>query len=245
MKKWICLIFLFFCFNYPVQAAGKNEVPILVYHSIAEYTGHGLKGLYVTPQKFEEQIRYLKEHGYTLLTFENWAERDKVKNPIFLTFDDGYKNNENVYTIFQILKDQNFHPTATLFIISDFIGNQNRLSENDLRRLAHSDFFSIQSHTATHPDLRKTKNYDYELGTSKKKIEKITGKPVIALSYPFGNFNQEVIQETKKYYLFGLATATENCKKIDMGNNNYQLLRKYIYYSTTMEEFKKIVEPGR
>ena len=62
---------------------------------------------------------------------------------------------------------------------------------------------SIQSHTATHPDLTKITDYEYELKESRDKIQKITGKPVIALAYPYGNFNDKVVAETKQYYLFG------------------------------------------
>ncbi|MDP4084628.1 MAG: polysaccharide deacetylase family protein [Bacillota bacterium] len=242
MKKIIITTLLFLCINSPVFAEGNREVPILVYHSIAEYPGHGLKGLYVSPKNFEEQIQYLKDHGYTLLTFERWGELDKVKKPIFLTFDDGYKNNENINTIFLRLKDTNFHPTATLFVISDFIGRPNRLTVNDLQRLSRTGFFSIQSHTATHPDLTKIENVQHELEGSKKKIETIIGKPVIALSYPFGSFNHQVILETKKYYLFGLTTFPEVFSEKDAENKNYHLPRKYVYYSTSISEFKDLVK---
>ena len=120
-----------------------------------------------------------------------------MNKPIFITIDDGYKNNENVFAIFQKLKDERFQPSATLFVISDFIGRPNRLSKTELKTMAQSGFFSIQSHTATHPDLTKTKNLEYELKDSKQNIEQITGKPVIALSYPFGSFNNDVILEKR------------------------------------------------
>lgn len=240
MNKIMFLCLFLLSFQTPVQA--EKLPPILLYHSIAEYSGHGLKGLYVPPEKFEQQIQYLKDHDYTLLTFEQWDVKDKVKNPIFITFDDGYKNNKEVYSIFKKLEDRKFHPKATLFIISDFIGRSNRLSESDLKFLSQSGFFSIQSHTATHPDLRKTKNLSYELKKSKEKIESITGEKVIALSYPFGTFNHQVIIETKKYYIFGLTTANNSNLKNESENANYVLPRTYVYYSTSLKDFAKILE---
>jgi peptidoglycan/xylan/chitin deacetylase (PgdA/CDA1 family) len=185
---------------------------------------------------------YLKEHGYTLLTFDQWKDLKKINKPIFITIDDGYKNNENILAIFQKLKDAHFHPSATLFIISDFIGRPNRLSKSDLQKMVRSGYFSIQSHTVTHPDLTKTNNIDYELKESKKKIEQITGKPVIAISYPFGNFDVQLLENVKKYYLFGLTTTPGSFTQTGVENENYLLPRSYIKNSTNIKNFKNIIE---
>jgi peptidoglycan/xylan/chitin deacetylase (PgdA/CDA1 family) len=241
MKKIFLLLFLF-CFGVTPSAFAESKIPILVYHSIDEFPGHGLKGLYVTPENFEKQMTYLKSQGFTLLTFEHWEDRNKVKKPIFITFDDGYKNNLNAFAIFQKLKSPGFQPAATIFAISDFVGRPNRLSPMELKKLADSGIFSIQSHTATHPDLTKpTTNYEYQFKNSKEKIESITGKKVIALSYPFGKFNDRVLEEGKKYYKYGL-TDNPLLKTADMDQNkNWLFPRQYIYYSTTLEEFARLV----
>lgn len=236
MKK-IFFLLLFISILLPSPAFAQKQIPIIIYHSIDHFSGHGLKGLYVTPEDFEKQMVYLKANGFTLLTFERWQEREKVKKPIFITFDDGYKNNLHAFTIFQKLKDNRFTPSATIFAISDFVGRPNRLSENELRMLSHSGFFSIQSHTATHPDLTKIEDYQYQLKHSKEKLEKIINKPIIALSYPFGKFNEKVVGETKKYYQFGLTDSAVNINNM----NQYMLPRTYIFYSTTLEEFAQIV----
>jgi peptidoglycan/xylan/chitin deacetylase (PgdA/CDA1 family) len=241
MKKTVILCFIFVLLWLPIQAFGQQKVPILVYHSIAEFHGHGSKELYVSPENFEKQMSFLKENGYTLLTFERWNELKMVRKPIFITIDDGYKNNEKVLAIFQKLKSSQFQPSATLFIISDFIGRPNRLSKSDLKSMAQSGFFSIQSHTATHPDLTKTKNMEHELKDSKAQIENITGRPVIAISYPFGSFNDQTIKEVKKTYLFGLTTTPDSFSEKGMKNETYLLPRQYVKYSTSMEEFKKLI----
>jgi peptidoglycan/xylan/chitin deacetylase (PgdA/CDA1 family) len=241
MKKTVILCFIFVLLWLPIQAFGQQKVPILVYHSIGEFHGHGSKELYVSPENFEKQMRFLKENGYTLLTFERWNELKMVRKPIFITIDDGYKNNENVLAIFQKLKSSQFQPSATLFIISDFIGRPNRLSKSDLKSISQSGFFSIQSHTATHPDLTKTKNMEHELKDSKAQIENITRRPVIAISYPFGSFNDQTIKEVKKTYLFGLTTTPDSFSEKGMKNETYLLPRLYVKYSTSMEKFKKLI----
>lgn len=242
MMKKVTIFFLsFLILILPSQAFAQRNVPILIYHSIEEYKGHGSKELYVTPQNFEKQMLYLRKHGFTLLTFDRWNDIQNVEKPIFITFDDGYKNNLNAFAILQNLKTNNFKPAGTIFVISDFIGRSNRLSQVDLKQMSDSEIFSIQSHTATHPDLTKLTYFDYELKESKAKIQKITGKPVIALSYPYGNINNRVVEETKKYYQFGLTTTPELFAKKGMKNELYLLPRIYIKYSTTIDNFAKIV----
>lgn len=242
MKKYFFILLFSIFLGFPTLASAKQHVPILVYHSIAEFNGTGSKELYVTPENFEKQITYLRDHGFTLLTFERWSERSKVTKPILLTFDDGYKNNKNVLTVFQKLESPHFKPKATIFVISDFIGHSNRLSPTDIKMFVESGYFSIQSHTATHPDLTKINNYEHELKDSKETIERITGKPVFALSYPFGSFNKKVVQETKKYYSFGLTTTPELFIEKGIKDELYYLPRIYVKNSTTIANFAEIVD---
>ncbi|MGG3468926.1 polysaccharide deacetylase family protein [Neobacillus pocheonensis] len=242
MKKLALTFCLLFVFENPLQVFALQNVPILIYHSIDEFTGHGSKELYVTPENFEKQMTYLKEHGYTLLTFERWQEMKRVRKPIFITFDDGYKNNLNAFAIFQKLETKSFKPAGTIFVISDFIGRSNRLSKTEIKKMADSGLISIQSHTATHPDLTITENLTYELKDSKEKLQRITGKPIIALAYPYGNTDEQVIRETKKYYTYGLTTIPGLYSNTGIKNELYLLPRTYIKYSTTLDEFVKLIE---
>ncbi|WEG14767.1 polysaccharide deacetylase family protein [Pullulanibacillus sp. KACC 23026] len=231
----ILIVLVILIFQHPYSALAETPVPILVYHSIDTYKGHGDRELFVTPDHFERQMIYLKTHGYTLLTFEDWDQLNHVQKPIFITLDDGYKNNEIVLSIFKKLKDNSFNPKATLFVIADFIGRPNRLTKEDLRTLSDSGYFSVQSHTSDHPDLTKIHNLTYELGHSKKVIEGITSKPVLALSYPYGGYNETVIKVMKTYYQFGLTTDPGYVNK--QHYNPYELPRIYVKNSTTIEAF--------
>jgi peptidoglycan/xylan/chitin deacetylase (PgdA/CDA1 family) len=242
MKKIAAFLVCLLIVYLPTNVLAQKRVPILIYHSIDEFRGHGSKELYVTPSHFEEQMKYLRDHGYTLLTFDRWQDIDKVNKPIFITFDDGYKNNLNAFAIFQKLKNERFKPMGTIFVISDFIGGSNRLSPSDLKMLVDSGLISIQSHTSTHLDLTHIQKYEYELKESKEKIEKITGKPVLALAYPYGSFNDNVVAETKKYYKYGLTTTPGPFLEKGMKDELYHLPRIYIKYSTTLDEFGKIVD---
>jgi peptidoglycan/xylan/chitin deacetylase (PgdA/CDA1 family) len=235
----VFVLLLMICLPGHIQA--QQKVPILIYHSIDEYKGVGSKELYVTPENFEKQMTYLKNQGYTLLTFERWQGISEIKKPIFITFDDGYKNNRNAFKILQKLTDVDFKPAATFFVISDFVGYKNRLSQSELKEMADTGMISVQSHTATHPDLTKVENLQYELKGSKEKIENITGKPVIALAYPYGNFNERVGSEVKKYYSFGLTTTPALFTKKGLKNELLFLPRIYIKYSTNLDEFADLI----
>lgn len=106
-----------------------------------------------------------------------------------------------------------------------------------MQLLIDSGIFSVQSHTATHADLPKITNYKDELKGSKERLEKVTGKPVIAVAYPFGHVNDKVIEETKKYYQF--ATTTKSGLFITKGEPNelFKMKRVRIHHSTTVEQF--------
>src|SRR3954452_8860984 len=135
--------------------------------------------------------------------------------------------------------------TGTNLAIFVFFGGSIGLFAEDLKRMADSELISIQSHTATHPNLKNIQKYEYELKESKEKIEKITGKPVIALAYPYGDVNEKVIAETKKYYKYGLTTTPGPFIESGIRDELYQLPRIYIKYSTTLNEFAKILHESR
>ncbi|MBS4200941.1 polysaccharide deacetylase family protein [Bacillus sp. FJAT-49732] len=242
MKKLALVLLCIFILMLPSTVSAERKIPILIYHSIDEFKGHGVEDLYVSPANFEKQMIYLRDHGFTLLTFEQWNDAKNIDKPIFITFDDGYKNNLNAFAIFKKLETNHFKPKGTIFVISDFVGRSNRLSWLELKRMADSCLFSIQSHTANHPDLRKIKDYEYELKVSKEKIQRITGHPVIALSYPYGLYNDKVLAETKKYYSFGLTTIPEPFIEKGIQDERYLLPRLYVKYSTTIEDFAKLVD---
>ena len=77
--------------------ASNYTVPILMYHYINDQ--EPLKSrLGVSPKAFERQMRFLKEHRYNVLPFEELVNivRERKKFPprtVAITFDDGYLDN--------------------------------------------------------------------------------------------------------------------------------------------------------
>lgn len=181
----------------------KCDVPILMYHAVNNEIS-GEAELFVTPSDFEKQIKYLSDNGFTALDFSDLYGFKKYKKPIVITFDDGYADNySNAYTI---LKKFNFK--ATIFLITDLINKPGYLTEIQLKKM--SDLISFQSHTLSHHDMTKLKEKELEDECVKSKhiIKGITRKQVIALSYPFGCYNQKVINIASLYYKYAVTTKT-------------------------------------
>ncbi|WHY82215.1 polysaccharide deacetylase family protein [Siminovitchia fortis] len=216
------------------------RVPILMYHAIDEYKGNGMKELYVTPENFGKQMLYLKSAGFTLITFEDLPHIGNIKKPIIITFDDGYKNNMNAYHILKKISDSSFKPKATIFMIGKKINSQSGLSVNELKEISDSGIISVQSHTETHPRLTETVNYTKELRDIKIKLEKITGRKVSTLAYPYGDYNDKVIEETKKYYQYAVTIKPGIA---NTAHSPYELRRIRINYSTSLTAFKNMVNP--
>ena len=72
------------------------KIPIVMYHSVLKDEKY--HGKYViSPAELENDILYLKKHGYTTILMEDLINYTKggslPEKPILLTFDDGYYNN--------------------------------------------------------------------------------------------------------------------------------------------------------
>ena len=88
-----------------------NKIPVLMYHSIS----NGNNSLYVSMNKFQQQISFFINSNYNFITFEDLENNNIPDNPMILTFDDGY---EDFYTnAYPILEKNNIK--ATVFIIVD------------------------------------------------------------------------------------------------------------------------------
>lgn len=184
-----------------------RPVPILMYHSIGV---NRRNNLLVAPDKFAQQIKHLHKAGYQSICFQTLENHWKLgkplpAKPILLTFDDGYKDN---YTIaYPILKRYKFK--ATIFVISNFVGDANHLSQKQIKEMMNSGLIDIGAHTKTHPDLTTipSEKMYREIFGSRQIITKYTGKPVIAFAYPIGRYNYEVVKATgAARYKFAVTT---------------------------------------
>lgn len=189
------------------------NVPILMYHHINTTwdtkDSYG-RGLTVNPIKFEEQISYLTKQGYNTISLTDlydamYRDGSIPAKPIILTFDDGYRDNYDY--AFRIL--QKYGKKGTFFVISNAVSGNSYLTADQIKEMSKAGM-EIQSHTKTHAELGKANvtKLTVELALSKKEIEKLTEKTVSFVAYPYGQYNEKVIQIAKSQgYLMGLGVV--------------------------------------
>ena len=224
---------------------GYQTVPILTYHNFSE-TKENL--MMVKKHKFEQQMRYLKNNGYTVITLDEFFDflefrKQLPKKAVVLTFDDGW---QGVYTIaFPILKKYGF--PATLFVYTDLVnGNKKTLSWAQVAELDRGGV-DIQCHTKTHRNLNKidpkesleqyVSDVKNEINQSTSIIKEKLNKDVKYLAYPYGDTNNLVIAFLKKKGYRGAFTVKRDANPFFM--DHYTLNRSMIYGDFDLHDFKK------
>ena len=186
--------------SVPRQPTGYFA-PILTFHYIAttsETDPAGI-GLHVGPAEFEKILKELQKNKYQTVFASTMAAelaRGQLppKNWVALTFDDGY---EDFYTnALPLLKK--YHDQASLFIITAASG-ANYLTGEQIKEIDQSGLVEIGSHTVNHLMLSKLSPQiaGRELISSKIYLEKLLGKPVDIIGYPYGDYSAKVEELAK------------------------------------------------
>jgi len=113
-----------------------GQIPVLMYHFIGDAEHAAKSKNYVLTQSFENQMKFLKNCGYRVLSMDEYyatltGQRESEGREIVITFDDGYI--DNYECAFPVLKSLGFK--ATIFCIATQVGQehflyQKRLTEN-------------------------------------------------------------------------------------------------------------------
>jgi peptidoglycan/xylan/chitin deacetylase (PgdA/CDA1 family) len=169
--------------------------------------------LSVMPQRFTAQLEWLDRRGYRGVTFSEAVELGADAKVAAVTFDDAYRS---VLELAAPVLGRLGWP-ATIFVPTSFpdldgpmswdgidhwIGGPHEhemhcLSWEELRGLADRGW-EVGSHTRTHPHL--TQLPDEELATelrgSREDCESAVGRPCRSIAYPYGDYDERVIEAT-------------------------------------------------
>ena len=99
------------------------------------------------------------------------------------------------------------------------------LDENGLRRLAVDDLIDIGAHSISHPELARLSvaEQDHELRASKKRLEEVLGREVVALAYPHGSCTADTKRlAAQAGYAFACGTQRQT---VERDADLYQLPR--------------------
>ena len=204
MSKLLYLPFMAFAYSLRWSWWMKNVygLNVLVYHKIGYPPKDSkLKSLWVSPQRFERHILYLKKNNYKIITFSELVNYYRNSSPIndlvLITFDDGYENN---YTYaYPLLKK--YGAKGNIFVVYNTIGNVNiwhnpegevwqKMATRDmLLEMDKSGVIEFGSHTMNHPRLLNISKEDarWEIFESKKQLENLFQKEMITFAYPYGS----------------------------------------------------------
>ena len=173
-------------------AQDKYIVPILMYHNVDHCDRP--KSNTVSPESFTKQMAYIKQHGYHVITLDEWVTSIKQKEAlppmsVVITFDDGLADN---YTqAFPILKQYQF--PATIFVITDVVGKPGFLTWDQIKEMEKSGI-SFGSHTRIHPYLPAIDSAEQrnQIQISKEILEVQLGHRIDYFAYPSGGFNDSI-----------------------------------------------------
>lgn len=189
------------------------HVPIILYHYVGDNPNpedRARETLSVPPGIFEEQLKTLRDSGYTSINFDELADALEGKGslpalPVILTFDDGYLDFYHI--AWPIL--QNFGMRATVFIPTGLIGSGAYMTWPMVEEISRSSLITIAAHSVSHVSLlsRSNDQLAWELVESKRVLEEHIGKTVTWFAYPYGFFNDRVVTQLKRAGYRGATTT--------------------------------------
>lgn len=196
----------------------EEQILVLMYHHFDENEDN-TSSVTMTPETFNDHLIALKEAGYTSIRERDlydfyYNDKPLPEKPVVITIDDGYRSNYEY--AYPLLKEHEFY--ATIYVVTDYRGetpgSTPHFTWDEAKEMVESGWIDIQSHTANGhyyvegkkkegPFLTTAKADETEeqyierirddLERAKEEIEQGVGNEVYALTYPYGAFNEDVI----------------------------------------------------
>jgi peptidoglycan/xylan/chitin deacetylase (PgdA/CDA1 family) len=236
----------------------ETRVTVLMYHGVGDAYNACQKRYCISAERFESHLRLLQSAGMVPCTIERfvaWLEGDGTlpERSFVLTFDDGFYG---VYEhAFPLLVAMGW--PATIFLVSGLIGKENiwtaranpagktyrLLGAREIEEMAGRGF-SFHSHTRSHPDLRKLSSEALreELAGAREDLENLLERRVGYLAYPFGWFDDKVIEAAKASGYRAAFSTHPGFNRRDV--DRYRIRRLDVYGSDTAHALLRKIALG-
>jgi peptidoglycan/xylan/chitin deacetylase (PgdA/CDA1 family) len=185
--------------NSAAEIYAKLQVPILCYHRIED----GRKGEYaVSPATFAAHMKVLADSGYHSISpdqlYDYLVKNKKLPDkPVMITFDDSRVEHYKIAA--PVMEKYGFR--GVFFIMTITYNKKNYMTKEQIAQLAKSGH-TVGLHSWDHTMVTKYKDSDWQkqVATPKKELEKIIGMPVEYWAYPNGVYDHKAAEELSKYF---------------------------------------------
>lgn len=228
-----------------LSLTGYQTVPVLCYHKFSKTESDPMT---VTEKDFEDQMKFLREKGYRVITtaeFFDFVEfkRQLPGKSVLITIDDGWRSTYEI--AFPILRK--YHYPSTLFLYTDLISGTRSTLDWDLVKEMAGNGVDIQCHTVSHRSLIKAAGqgsfkeyFDFlcrELGDSAQIIKKKLNIEVKYLAYPYGDTSPLVVAVLQKLGYRGAFTVERGSSPFFV--QPYRINRSMIYGDFDLDDFER------
>lgn len=172
----------------------ENKLTIIYYHEVVS-KGKGYSYQKIEEAKFEEQMKYLHDHGYHTLFFSDLKEEIPEK-AVIVSFDDGFRTvYQNAAPIMEKhgIKGNVYLPTSYINQDDHF------MTWIMIKELYDKKQFEMQAHTHHHVDIRTldAMTMSEEIRISNRMIKKELGYVPVAFCMPFGTYDSSSVKILK------------------------------------------------
>lgn len=114
------------------------------------------------------------------------------KIALTLSFDDGRIHDRRLISILN-----QYGLKGTFHLNSGFFGLDSYINKSEIKELYQGH--EVSAHSLTHPHLTQIPNNEiiHQLLEDKRNLEILVGYPIRGMSYPFGDYNSNVIEHAK------------------------------------------------
>lgn len=256
-KKKIGILLLWICALYSIllvvsKSRSQDQLTVIGFHHIApdEIAEKRFPhNMWVTKlSTFEEEMKYLYEHGYHTLSLQevyDWKHGNKQidEKSVVLTFDDGFLS--SIHYAEPILQKYGFQ--GSVFAIASEIREHGPYDDQVRQHASLEDIkqSSLAFYSHTYDLHHKAGGFAVDQ-KSKEEIEadiKKNNQLVSSefLAYPYGRYNDKIIsvlKENKTKLAFGF---NEN-RKAKLSDSDYRLPRFCVNRYTSLAAFQAMLE---
>jgi len=209
----------------------KSDAVILVYHHVSTKTPRSTS---VSPNTFKKHLNYLEDNEFKVLPLNTILtaiaqKQDLPNKSVAITFDDAYES--ILSEALPLLRQKNYPFTVFVNTQSITASYKNILSWNELKILQnHKGTIGNHTHSHTHM-VRRLKDetkiqwknrIETDILRAKVLLEKHLGVTNKLFAYPYGEYNEEVMDILDSLGYVGLA---QQSGAVGVGFNKLEIPR--------------------